>query len=449
MKNFFKLILICATGLIFITPSSLWAAKSFNRASPKTNTALLAISGTALTGGMPPVSAPILSVSNDGLGASWTNITRLPTQGRLVTVSCSGNNVTGYCVAAGTQTNVGSYIITSNDAGRTFSPITIPNLDATFSSSSCVLNNCIITGVSRTGPIIVAENGITGHLGTLTGFPTTTRFMNSSCVGSSGGNAICVAVGSSNSNPISSSLPVLGVSTDTGNSWGVANIIGVPANAALSSVSCTGAVGSAICAAVGSDYTSNIPLAVFSNDGTASTWNVLSLPALPANSAFAGVSCTGSGSTAICAAAGNGQDMNTFLYVSVDGGVTWTHPTITGLPVKGSLTQVSCAGTGSNAVCMAIGQDQTADPYPPLLVTSTDGGVSWAVVNVPGITKNGYYRSIACTNATNDPSAAVCTIVGNNFTDGMIQVTTSDSGATWTKQTIQSNWGYFSTTATG
>jgi hypothetical protein len=457
MKSFGKLILICATGLIFITPTSLWAAKSFNHASPKTTTALLAVSGASLVTGMPPSSVPALAVSNDGSGATWTDIPGLPSAGQVNVVACSGNKTTGYCVVSGVQTQPshGTFILASNDAGNTFNTITVPNLTASLGTASCVANNCILAGDGLNGPTIVAENGTTGYISTLTGFPTSGSLLSSSCVGSSGGesNSTCVVVGTYNSNPITNSLPVLGVSIDTGANWGIKTISGIPANASLASVSCTGSVGSAICVAVGRDVTAGVPMAILSNDGAASTWSVLSLPALPTNAEFASVSCTGTGATAICAAVGNSAQAipnTTFLYVSVDGGVTWTQPTITGMPTQAALSEVSCAGSTSNAVCMAIGQDQTTgSTAPPLLVTSTNGGVTWAVVNVPGITLNGYYRSVACTNATNVASAAVCTITGTNYSAGTIQVSTSDSGATWTRRSLPSNPYYLSSTATG
>jgi hypothetical protein len=161
------------------------------------------------------------------------------------------------------------------------------------------------------------------------------------------------------------------------------------------------------------------------------------------------VSCTGTGSTAICAATGASQTGVAFLYASVDGGVTWTKPTVTGMPTAGNFFGLSCTGSGSNGVCMAVGQDQSVSPNPPLLISSTDGGVTWARVNVPGLTGNGYFRSVACTNATNVASAAVCTITGTNFAAGVIQITTSDSGATWTRQTLANNMNYINSTATG
>ena len=454
MKTVYKLILLCVTGWMFIASTSLWAAKSFNHSSPKTTTALLVVSGLALGSQQQPQPVPALSVSNDGSGATWTNITGLPTAGLVSVVTCSGNNAVGYCVAAGRQTKpiAEAFIFASNDAGHTFNPISVPNLSGEFESGSCVGNNCILTGDGDNGPLIVAENGTTGYLSTLTGFPTTGVLNASSCVGASGGetNSTCVAVGTSNSNPISNSLPILGVSTDTGANWGIANIPGVPAHASLNSVSCTGAVGSAICVAVGQDVTDQVPVAIFSNDGAASKWSLISLPSSSTNTTLGSVSCTGKGATAICAATGGsiGNDNSTFLYASVDGGVTWTQPKITGMPTPANLENVSCTGSGSNAVCMAIGQDQSVAPYPPLLVTSTDGGVTWAVVKVPGMTENGYYQSVACTNANNDPSASVCIITGDAFSAGLIQLTTSDSGATWTRRALSNN-NYTATTATG
>jgi hypothetical protein len=450
MKNLYKLIVICATGLIFISPTSLWAAKSLNHSTPKTNTALLGVNGSILGSGPPPPTiTPAFAISNDGSGVTWTSIGGLPPTGQVNVVTCSGNNAIGYCVAAGIQPSVGSYILASNDAGNTFNPITVPGLAGNITSGSCVANNCVLTVEGASGaPVIVAENGSTGYLSTLTGFPATGALSSSSCVGPNGtGNSTCVAVGTSNS------LPILGVSTDTGATWGIDSITGVPVNASLNAVSCTGLVGSATCVAVGQNVTALVPMAILSNDGAASTWSVLSLPALATNAGFSDVSCTGTGSTAICAAVGASRTGVAFLYASVDGGVTWTKPAVPGMPTSGNFFGVSCTGSGSNAVCMAVGQDQSStSAAPPLLISSTDGGVTWAIVHIPGMAPNGYYRSVACTNATNTTSAAVCTITGLTFASsgsGGMQVTTSDSGATWTIQSMASSTSYFASTATG
>jgi len=184
--------------------------------------------------------------------------------------------------------------------------------------------------------------------------------------------------------------------------------------------------------AVGAYY-GLFPLAVTTNGG--STWTVLKNGA--GNYTFNAVSCTSDGS--VCAAAGVNNTTNTpILYTSVNGGVSWA-PVTTIITTAATLKAVSCTGSGSSAVCVAVGQDTTNTPNVPLLELGSYNGSSWSWESVSTLTSyKGIYYGATCTGSA---SNIVCTVAGQNTgtTSPLLYVGINSSGSfVWTAPSLPS-----------
>jgi hypothetical protein len=112
-----------------------------------------------------------------------------------------------------------------------------------------------------------------------------------------------------------------------------------------------------------------------STDG-GSTWSTVNT-GITGLGNFTTSSCKGTGSSAVCIAGGSRGGMFTdggAIVVSIDGGATWTIPT---LPVGAysKVLGVDCTGAGATAVCAAGGFYE--DSGNPFLVASSDGGATW------------------------------------------------------------------------
>jgi len=144
------------------------------------------------------------------------------------------------------------------------------------------------------------------------------------------------------------------------------------------------------------------------------------------NAQFIGVSCTGSTTTTICAAGGQYGTSTTsypMLIVTTNGGSTWGYqvdaahnlPTSIDLASFGAFFEsVSCTGTTSTAICAAGGRydvsiDANDYQYPMLIVSSNAGAASpvWAYAvefatndTLPSDFVAGAYNSVSCTGGT-------------------------------------------------
>lgn len=138
--------------------------------------------------------------------------------------------------------------------------------------------------------------------------------------------------------------------------------------------------------AVGQDYTGTMPpLLAASTDG-GNTWSKRTIVGAPSTGDLYGATCTGSGSTAICFAAGGKGSFRQnppLLVGTTDGGTTWGVTTIKNNPSAGYFIGTKCTGTGTTAVCVAGGEDFTGTS-PALLAASTDGGVTWSTQTISG-----------------------------------------------------------------
>jgi len=170
------------------------------------------------------------------------------------------------------------------------------------------------------------------------------------------------------------------------------------------------------------DYPDRYPLLAVSNDGRGELWAINPLPDFTRGN-FESASCTGSDSnTTVCAAVGNYNDINGwryFLVTSTNGGKTWATKSVANYSERNELDTVSCTGSGLTAVCVAGG-------YYGLAV-STDGGNTWAAKSTANLEATAFITS----SCTGSGSAAICAAGGY----GGLAVST-DGGNTWTPKSI-------------
>lgn len=177
----------------------------------------------------------------------------------------------------------------------------------------------------------------------------------------------CVAVSSDGS-------PTLLRTTDGGAAW---TKVSVPAEATLSlnSVTCPTAT---TCVAVGVDDSGGV--AVASTDAGA-TWSVPP-GATGLGDYLESVSCVSASS---CLAAGALQPVgpgieSTAMYGSSDGGSTWT--AMPSAPSSFDVGSMACVATTCEELATPLGN---LGPPTSTLETSTNGGASWSVTQLPGI----------------------------------------------------------------
>lgn len=323
-------------------------------------------------------------------------------------------------------------IASSQDHGVTWSSKTISGVSlGQYTSVSCTPESnaiCIAAGGDDSIPVPLfarsTDSGATWVNQAIVD-PAVGYLNGVSSVGT-GGSALFIAGG----NDISA--PLILVSNNAGSTWTNKPITNNPTNGFILSTSCTGTGTSAICAGAGTDTTNGIPCVIVSVDG-GNTWTNKTIPSVP-NGDFNGVSCTGSGANAVCAAVGKTSTASPYLAVSTDGGNTWSSKSISGSPASGTLRQVSCTGSGSSAICVAAGEDSSLGF--PLVVVSNDGGNNWSTRSIIG-NLNGSFNAVGCTGIG---SSAICTAAGANAVDGKAYIAVStDGGDNWAAKTITNN----------
>jgi len=411
---------------------------------------LLVAAGQDLTSSQPP----LLAISTSG-GSTWKGetITNLPPSGSFNGASCTGSGASAICTVAGFQftNNITiPFLVVTVNGGKTWEikPIANSPTSGFFSAASCTGNGagaiCIaagLNGISGQPPLLVAstDGGNTWGVKNIANLPTSGFFNAASCTGN-GVSAICTAAGLNASGLFP---PLLAVSTDGGNTWGVENIVNLPTSGIFNGTSCTGSGANAICTAVGQDLsslTNQPPLLVISTNG-GNTWGVKTIPNSPTSGVFNAISCTGSGIEAICTAVG--QDLSSLinqpplLAVSTDGGITWGVKNISNLPTSGVFNAVSCTGgNGANAICTAAGQDLSSlINQPPFLAVSMNGGNTWEIKNITDLPLSGVFKAASCTSSN---SVAICIAAGQDLTGDQppLLVVSIDSGNTWAIKTI-------------
>ncbi|MCX7116602.1 MAG: hypothetical protein NTW94_01585 [Legionellales bacterium] len=308
---------------------------------------------------------PLLVQSTNG-GVSWAIVTIpnlpgsiFPDYGFFHTTSCNGS----FCLAAGETDNdltdggVGTAIpllVSTKNSGNTWEVVLDLPLqpNGTFEASSCAMNGinaststCVIVGYGTAG---------TGDF------------------------------------PADPPIPQLVISQNSGASWTVPTISGLPLSGDFHAVSCA---KSGVCIAAGENDTNLTitpatqvtPLLVLSIDG-GTTWETVTLnPSGPG--IFNAASCSGDVvADTVCTVAGvSGTTTNPptipptspipLLLTSINGGSSWnTITNIPNLPTLGSFSATSCTGSGIDAVCVAAGQNNSTSQPSPLLVKGWELG---------------------------------------------------------------------------
>ncbi|MDR3476714.1 MAG: sialidase family protein, partial [Gammaproteobacteria bacterium] len=338
-------------------------------------------------------------------------------------------------------------VAVSNDgAGNTWSTKTITGLpnNSAFVSASCTGSDataiCAAAGYTNASgtifPLLVVstDGGNTWAIKTITGFTTQGNLQGVNCIGT-GSTAICVATGEESLVGGGDGPAIIAVSVDGGNTWNTKPVTGLSSAGFFQPVSCTGTGSTAICVAAGEDVTGTYPPQIAVSTDGGNTWAIKTLDGITTIGQFYSVSCTGTGITAICAAVGadnGGSSQPPILTVSTDGGNTWVAQTIQGTTVNGYLMGVSCTGTGITTICAAAGG--TTDTQEPLIAASTDGGNTWTKQVATNLPSTGDFSMVSCTGTGNN---AICTAAGQRLDNyGPLIVSSTDGANTWTTNSI-------------
>jgi len=124
------------------------------------------------------------------------------------------------------------------------------------------------------------------------------------------------------------------------------------------------------------------------------------------------------------------------LYVTTDGGATWTSESLPG--GIDSLSGLSCTSTST---CFASGNAEVTlngvTEATPAVVETTDGGMTWQLIS-SGITSPGTLSRITCTSTTDCMAVGYIAagITGTSVNLVAISLTTTNGGLTWTENQI-------------
>jgi hypothetical protein len=244
-------------------------------------------------------------------------------------------------------------------------------------------------------PLLIAttNDGKSWSLKNITDLPAKGEFTATGCTGS-GATAVCVAIGNSADNK-----PFIAVSTDGGNTLALKNIKEDTDKVHLSALSCTGSGANTICVIIGEKMArGNEPVIVISVDG-GNTWHLKSPDVYDAK--LNSVSCTGAAADTVCIIGGNANG-SLLLLASNDKGNTWLLKTLANLVNYGNVKEVSCAGKGSTAVCMAMGASGGFSAY--FIAVSTNGASTWQMqtfdliryTESSGVSCDGQEKAVTC-----------------------------------------------------
>lgn len=229
------------------------------------------------------------------------------------------------------------------------------------------------------------------------------------CSGS-GSYAFCAAVG----NEDAGTPPRVVISRDAGQSWSFVDTSGISAH--LLSVSCTGQENASnLCAAVGRGNGGEAYIYV-SNDGNGNVWSSKSYSGnqkkRAVDATFDSVSCLGDSKTeGRCVAVGFISNIVPLIAVSTNKGESWLTKIVPGL-AQGSLSSVSCTGTGSSnaSICVATGSDILNRK--PIVLVSHNGGDDWQISDIKGLglDPNVELTKVSCSGKSDEPT---CAIIGS------------------------------------
>jgi hypothetical protein len=247
------------------------------------------------------------------------------------------------------------------------------------------------------------------------------------------GTTVLVAAGTNETDGV----PLVASSSNSGTTWSVKPISSNPSAGVLNAANCTGTGSTALCVAAGTDNSTGAePMVVESIDG-GTTWSIQTIIGNP-NGELRSAKCIGSGASALCIAVGSVSGAGPVLVQSTNGGATWSVQTIAGNPTGGSFFGSSCTGSGASAICIAVGRNNPPSGNAPLIAQSTDGGATWAVKTITGNPTSGLFNGASCTGSG---ASALCVAVGRDTTGGQppLVAQSSDGGTTWAVKTITNN----------
>lgn len=148
---------------------------------------------------------------------------------------------------------------------------------------------------------------------------------------------------------------------------------------------------------------------------------------------FQSVFCDGSGDDAFCTGIGS-----TWMEQSANRGKNWISMTLPGIPwgMWDSYDAISCAGEGTERICIAAGYSKALESIWPILIQTTNNGKQWNLI-YNGIDKDcsaghncGFLHSTACING----KPASCFAAGTDYTrNTSFFVGTQDGGKTWNR----------------
>ncbi len=444
--------LIFATSVVYALPFSIVPNGALPGPNPSDSLNVTLTPAVLTAVGGLTNSLPLLVASVDG-GVTWgvQSVKGTPANGNYTGTSCTGSGSTAICTAAGQNyVTIAPMLAVSTNGGASWAiqPVTGAPADGAYFSTSCTgsgstaICTAVGLGLSSTSPLLAVSTngGMAWAVKPITGVPADGEILSSTSCTGSGSTAICTAAGGTFSD-----TPILAVSTNGGMTWAVQHVTGAPANGTYNGTSCTGSGSTAICTAVGDYVFANvsIPMLAVSTNGGISWAMRTCVAGAPPLGIYHSTSCTGSGSTAICTAAG-GDLLSpvsgpALLAASVDGGITWAAPSVTGAPTFGAYSSTSCTGSGSTAICTAAGQNGVTGA--PMLAVSTNGGISWAIQAVAGAPAAGNYNSTSCTGSG---STAICTAAGQDtVTNFPLLAVSTDGAKTWAVIPVVSSPGSF------
>jgi photosystem II stability/assembly factor-like uncharacterized protein len=327
------------------------------------------------------------------------------------------------CIALGSATDGSSYVLLTTNGGASWTIRALPTDINTLFSVECVSSLvCFLAAGDDGGPfeqegtiLKTTDGGVTWiqeHV------PTTAAIIDAvSCASAT----MCIGVGSTDA------LSQIAVGTSNGGTtWRVLRIF--PNLSDLNGVDCT---SSLTCIAVG-DRDDTGPTgtggAVIATTDGGRTWTEDSIPR--DTYSFNALSCS---TFSDCVAVGTlptNAGYRTYVaqvMTTTDAGVHWRAERIAS---ASDLTDVQCA---SPLDCMAVGEFQRGSRSERAVVlTSTDGGRSWATRTLRGV--QGIIDGLSCTTPRS------CELVGTaRPADGYgvaFAGLTTDGGASWSSQTL-------------
>lgn len=160
--------------------------------------------------------------------------------------------------------------------------------------------------------------------------------------------------------------------------------------------------------------------------------------AFPDNGVFNTASCSGASTSAVCIAAGSNDDTNKpLLAQTLNGGGTWSVETLTGLTPSSTGIFNASACTDNGALCLAVGSKTNSGTTTPLIARSSNGTWSYVDLVPMGITSSGELTSCSCSGSG---STAVCVAAGSNTNDPMATVPlllqSTNAGMMWASAAV-------------